>query len=295
MPEDIGKSMVEHRQRLVFNASFPRAGGTLLQLLLGQNPKIFAPINSPLLELVHALTTLFEGSFFTASDSVSLPALAYRSSIRALLRGFYDFTGHPLVVDKSGTGALLYADLLGAAVDEFRVILCVRDPRSIIATLERDLRHNRLAPHELPPALKDRPLAERVDWWLFKGQLGLALERWKQVLRGGPAASYFVLRYEDLCLAPHATLGLLHDFLSLDPFKYRPDALPAPSPQNCFHQSTQSYGPALREARSEFLELLGTEVSNQIVLSNIPFYSEIYPEIFAMDPKLLSKIPPEQR
>lgn len=286
--------MIGARQRLIFNASFPRSGGTLLQLILSQNPDIFASVNSPLLELVHSLTVLFEGSF-SRSGPDDLAAKAYSSSIRALIGGFYSFAAQPLVIDKAGTGALHYAQLLRDSLDEFKTIVCVRDPRSIIAVLERDCRQGRLAAHELPPALLTRSLAERVEWWLTKGQLGQALARWQYLFSSGRSEDYFVLRYEDLCQVPLATLGLLHDFLAIPQFKYRPEELSSPSPLYCFHQSSQHYGGALHEARSEHLEYLGTEISNQIVLSNAPFYLEIYPDIFAMDPSLISAVLPEQK
>ena len=89
-------------ERLFFQSSLPRAGSTLLQNILAQNPDIYATPTSGVLELVYAARANYSNSpEFKAQDS-ELMKNGFLSFCKEGLRGFYEgITDKKYVVDKS--------------------------------------------------------------------------------------------------------------------------------------------------------------------------------------------------
>ena len=165
------------RKRLIFNASLPRSGGTLLQVILAQNPAVFPTVHSPLVDLIHGTSSLYDGTFSGEKEPNSLSVRTYRSTIRGILGNFYSFADCPVVVDKGGTGALQYSNLFAKLIRSYQVIICVRDLRGVIASLESDFAAGLLDPSELPPQSAGQSRTERINWWLKSGPLATAIAR----------------------------------------------------------------------------------------------------------------------
>ena len=76
--------------KVFFNSSLPRAGSTLIQNILAQNPDIYTTPTSGLFEMMSACRTIFTDSLeFKAQDSGQMQK-GFRTFLRAGLYGFYE-------------------------------------------------------------------------------------------------------------------------------------------------------------------------------------------------------------
>ena len=130
---------------IFFQSSMPRAGSTLLQNVLAQNPDIFATPTSGVLELVFSARQMYTESLeFKAQDTETMNK-GFIHYCREGVHGWYDaVTDKPYVVDKSRGWGVHY-DFLESFLGYQPKILCmVRDLRQIISSMEKKFRENPL-------------------------------------------------------------------------------------------------------------------------------------------------------
>ncbi len=77
-------------ERLFFQSSLPRAGSTLLQNILAQNPDIYATPTSGVLELVYAARANYSNSPEFKAQDPELMKNAFLSFCKEGLTGFYE-------------------------------------------------------------------------------------------------------------------------------------------------------------------------------------------------------------
>jgi len=91
---------------LFFNTSMPRSGSELLQVILHQNPSVYASSTSPLLEYQFAARQNFSLPE-VQSQPLELMETAFLSMCRSMAEGYYSaITDRPYIIDKNR--ALLY-------------------------------------------------------------------------------------------------------------------------------------------------------------------------------------------
>ena len=130
-------------QKIFFNASLPRAGSTLLQNILMQNPDIYSTPTSGVIELLSTARTLYSnGDAFKAQDPETMKS-GFKNFCNKGFFGFYDgITDRPYVIEKS-RGWLGYQDFVEFFMGEKPKIICmVRDLRSIFSSMEKNYRKN---------------------------------------------------------------------------------------------------------------------------------------------------------
>src|SRR5277367_4491037 len=118
--------------KIFFQSSMPRAGSTLLQNILAQNPEFYVTPTSGLLELVFGARLIYtNGVEFKAQDS-ALMKKAFLAFSRAGMEAYFQaLTDKPFVIDKS-RGWGVHFDLLSMIFDDEPKIIClVRDLRQI--------------------------------------------------------------------------------------------------------------------------------------------------------------------
>ena len=107
---------------IFFQSSMPRAGSTLLQNVLAQNPEIYATPTSGVLELVFSARQMYTESLeFKAQDTETMNK-GFINFCREGMHGWYDVvTDKPYVVDKSRGWGVHY-DFLDAILGYQRTI-----------------------------------------------------------------------------------------------------------------------------------------------------------------------------
>jgi sulfotransferase len=127
-------------KQIFFNASMPRAGSTLIQNILMQNPEIYSTPTSGVIEfLLNARTIYTTGDAFKAQDPEVMKQ-GFKGFCKAGIHGFFDeITDRPYIMEKS-RGWLGYYDFIKFFNDDVKMICMVRDLRAIFASMEKNMR-----------------------------------------------------------------------------------------------------------------------------------------------------------
>lgn len=206
---------------LFFNSSMPRSGSELLQVILHQNPAIYASPTSPLLEYqfaARANTNLPE----VRSQNSELMEIAFLSMCRGMAESYYKHvTDRPYVIDKN-RGWSHYWEWVNQWNPNPKMICMVRDLRAVVASMERVYRKTRHLPvgPDNPSQIQNMTVMDRVNYWLNTQPIGLALARTADCFQRNIAKNILFVRYEDLCDYPEQTLGNVYRYLGLPEYKH---------------------------------------------------------------------------
>ena len=123
--------MAKKVKKIFFQSSLPRAGSTLLQNIMGQNPEFYVTPTSGVLELLFgARINYTNGQEFKAQEE-ELMKKGWLNFCKAGLSGFYDgVTDKPYVIDKS-RGWGIHKPFLDTFMDNVKIVCMIRDPRAI--------------------------------------------------------------------------------------------------------------------------------------------------------------------
>jgi sulfotransferase len=256
--------------KIFYQSSMPRAGSTLLQNILAQNPSFHVTPTSGLLELVYgARQNYTKAQEFAAQDEAQMKKAFLAFSRAGMEAYFKTLTSRPYVIDKS-RGWGIHFDLLSMIFGEEPKIICmVRDLRQILSSLEKKFRQNpeKFRPIENHSNLTGTNTLKRVFYHLQTQPLGLALDRLVEVHQRGWNKKILILRFEDLTTQPAESLQKVYRYLGVPEFKHN---------FNHVEQATQEddkvYGtsglheirPKVEPLQNDYLDILGRDAIRHV-------------------------------
>lgn len=256
--------------RIFYQSSMPRAGSTLLQNILAQNPAFYVTPTSGLLELVFGARLSYSNNpEFKAQDKL-LMRKAFLAFSRAGMEAYFRaLTDKPYVVDKS-RGWGVHFDLLSLIFGEEPKIICmVRDLRQILASLEKKFRQSpdRNRPIEIHQNLSGTTTFKRAIIHLQSPPVGLALDRLIEIHQRGWYKKILFLRFEDLTTDPAQTLQKVYSYLGLPAFDHDFTQV-----TQVTHEDDEVFGiPGLHQIRpkvepfqNDYLQILGKDAVIQV-------------------------------
>ena len=267
-------------ERLFFQSSLPRAGSTLLQNILAQNPDIYATPTSGVLELVYAARANYSNSpEFKAQDS-ELMKNGFLSFCKEGLRGFYEgITDKKYVVDKSRGWGIHY-DFLKQIVETPKIICMVRDLRDIYTSMEKNFRKNQhkdfgIVNHS---DLKGTSTPKRIDIWANSQPVGMAIERLQEIFRQGINQHILFIKYEDLCLYPDIVMKKIYEYFEIPYYQHDFENI-----EQITKEDDEVYGmfgdhkikKTLELTLSDAQKVLGSDICDWIY-NNYGWYNEIF-------------------
>lgn len=209
-------------KKVFFNSSLPRAGSTLLQNVLMQNPEIYSTPTSGVVEfLLNARTIYSNGDAFKAQDPEEMKK-AFQGFCKAGLYGYFDaITDRPYVIDKSRawTGNFRFANFIEPGA---KAIVMVRDLRGIFSSMEKNYRKN---PHKDPlivdgANLKNMTADTRLQHFSIAPPIGPAMEWLKDSIQQGYDQHMLFIRFEDFTTNPEAEMQRIYQYLDIPYFKH---------------------------------------------------------------------------
>lgn len=258
----------------------PRSGSTLFQNILAQNPKVHASATSGVLELLYAARGNFTDlNEFKAQDSEMMNK-GFAGFCAAGLNGWYSaITDKPIAIDKS-RGWLCYFNWLSTFVEKPKVIVCVRDLRHVLASMEKLYRKNssRQDSNDNPSKMEFQTVSQRVTTWLNSQPVGLSMLRIYDAIQQGNFKHMYVVRYEDLVSEPEKVMEGVYKYIEEEPFQHNFSDIPQATHENdAFHDfADHVIRPKLSKAETDPVEILGQDLSDNIVNSNKWFYDYFY-------------------
>ncbi len=186
----------------------PRAGTTLLCNTLAQNPRFCASSTNLIAQTIAAAST------FMSSQDEMRSALAHdkeaaelqlTAALRGMVEGWYSETPEPVVFDKSRAwnhNALLLKQLY----PEAKLVIVVRDLRSVFASIEKQHRKN--------PALSmgDKTIVQKATGMFARptGMIGGPIAGIEDILRRNPG-NVVLIKYEGFVANPEVVLRNLYN------------------------------------------------------------------------------------
>lgn len=119
-------------------AGLPRSGTTLLGNVLSQHPDIHVSGTSALPLCIEAVQHVLSNEPEVQSDLANVPGAYdnYVAALRGLAEGWYDSRPEKVIFDK-GRGWVMHKPLLDQLYPGALLVVCVRDPRDVVASVER--------------------------------------------------------------------------------------------------------------------------------------------------------------
>jgi sulfotransferase len=209
-------------QKVFYNSSMPRAGSTLLQNILGQNPDLYTTPTSGIYEMLANARTIFtDGLEFKAQDTDEMLS-GFRGFLKGGLYGFYNnLTDRPYVIDKCrGWGSEW--EFINAFDPNPKIICMIRDIRAVYASMEKKFRQHPLLDHHLANwgDLTGTTTDKRVSVWSVNPPIGPLMDRLYQVLLQGLHKHILFVKFEELCSNPEPQLQRIYEYLELPHFEH---------------------------------------------------------------------------
>lgn len=202
----------------------PRSGSTLLCNVLNQHPEVYASSTSHMAVAMAALTGMHSSSQEVKGELILDEKNTHerlRRAIRGYVAGWYHQVEKPVVMDKSRAWNL-QADFLRWVYPEAKVVVCVRDLRSIFASCER--RNAETAVFSIAENLVQRGLYQRADSMLSpEGMIGSPLRGVEDLLRRHgrmDESPVLFIKYEDFVREPQQAMGKIQGALGVQAYEH---------------------------------------------------------------------------
>ena len=207
---------------IFFQSSLPRAGSTLLQNIMGQNPEFYVTPTSGVLELVYAARANYSTSPEFKAQDQQLMRDGFLSFCKGGVEGFFGaVTDKPYVLDKSRGWGIHYG-FLNAFYPNPKIICMVRDPRDIYTSMEKNFRKSQHMDSGVVnhAEMKGTTTEKRIDMWVNSQPVGLAMERLQQIINEGISDKMLFVKFEDLCSQPSIEMERIYKYLEIPHFEH---------------------------------------------------------------------------
>ena len=209
-------------KKVFYNSSMPRAGSTLIQNILGQNPDFYTTPTSGLFEMLAASRTIFsDGLEFKAQDEQQM-LTGFKGYLKGGLYGFYeDLTDKPYVIDKC-RGWVSEYNFINFYEENPKIISMIRDPRAVYASLEKKYRANPQLDTGVANwgNLTGTTTDKRIMHWSNTVPIGPTMDRLYQVLLEGIHENILFIKIESLTTNPDKELRRIYEYLELPYYKH---------------------------------------------------------------------------
>lgn len=209
-------------KKIFFQSSLPRAGSTLLQNVIGQNPDFYVTPTSGVLELLIAARANYTNSPEFSAQDPNLMRDGFLGFCREGLNGFFEkTTDKPFILDKSRGWGYHYS-FVNTFYNQPKMLCMVRDPRDIFCSMEKNFRkypekHFDMVNHQTSQGVTTE---SRIDIWASNPPVGMAMERLYQIIKEGNDKHIHFIKYETFTRQPEKEVEKIYDYLELPYFKH---------------------------------------------------------------------------
>lgn len=256
--------------KIFFQSSLPRAGSTLLQNIMGQNPQFYVTPTSGLMELIYGARANFtEMTEFKFHKEPELMTKGFKAFCNEGIHGFVNaITDKPYYLDKGRAWSYYVKWLEHFMPYQPKVICMVRDLRDIFASMENAFRKEPDKERMVHWAnLQNTTVPKRIDTWCNTPPVGIAIERLEAILQAKLDHKILFVKYEDLCLRPENEISRIYNYLEVPHFQHNFDYIEQitheeDGPHDGFGDHTIRNTLSLQPSRAN--ELLGESVTEWI-------------------------------
>ena len=216
------------KQTIFYQSSMPRAGSTLLQNIVGQNPLFHVTPTSGMVDMMLGTRIGYNGNKEAKAGDTDMWREGFYAYCREGFKGYTkNLTEKPFILDKNRAWGSYY-NLLNEINPNPKIVFMVRDLRAVFASMEKKFRqHPDIDDGMLDNAkLANITTQQRVETWSSGYPIGYALHKLNQSILDKTAQNFLFIRYEDLCTNPEPQLDSIYNFFGLEPFKHNFQHIP---------------------------------------------------------------------
>ena len=209
-------------EKLFFQSSLPRAGSTLLQNIMGQNPDFYVTPTSGILELIHSAKNTYSSAVEFQAQDTDIMKKAFLSFCSGGMNNFFEaITDKKYVIDKCRGWGVHYG-FLNQFYPNPKIICMIRDPRAIYSSMEKNFRKNSHVESGMVnhAEMVGTTTEKRIDIWSSSMPVGMAMERLYQMITEGIDKKTLFIKFEDLTFNPESEIKKVYNFLELPQFKH---------------------------------------------------------------------------
>lgn len=215
-------------KKIFYQSSLPRAGSTLLQNLIGQNPDFYVTPTSGMIDLVLGARIGYNGSKEAYAGDKNLWRDGFYAFCREGLKGYAaNLTDKPYILDKNRNWGSVY-NLMHNIAPNPKILFMVRDLRAVFASMEKKFRANPDRDQGEVDNMKLLGLTthDRVNKWSSTHPIGHAVPKLYQAILDKTAQKFLFIKYEDLCADPEKMMQSIYSYLGVPYFKHNFDYIP---------------------------------------------------------------------
>jgi sulfotransferase len=209
-------------QTVFYQSSLPRAGSTLLQNIIGQNPQFHVTPTSGMIDLMLGTRIGYNGNKESKAGDKDMWREGFYAYCREGFKGYLqNLTDKPYILDKNRAWGSYY-NLLNQINPHPKIVFMVRDLRAVFASMEKKFR---MHPDNDDGMLDNAKLAnitthQRVETWASGHPIGYAVNKLNQSILDKTAQNFLFIRYENLCTDPKSQIDSIYRFFGLEPFEH---------------------------------------------------------------------------
>jgi sulfotransferase len=213
------------QQTVFYQSSLPRAGSTLLQNIIGQNPQFHVTPTSGMIDLMLGTRIGYNGNKEAKAGDTDMWREGFYAYCKEGFKGYTaNLTDKPYILDKNRAWGSYYS-LLNNINPNPKIIFMVRDLRAVFASMEKKFRANPDIDDGIldNSKLQNITTQQRVETWAHTHPIGYAVNKLQQSILDKTAENFLFIRYEDLCTDPEPQLRSIYKYFELPYFKHNFD------------------------------------------------------------------------
>ena len=205
-------------EKIFFQSSMPRSGSTLFQNIMAQNPDFYATPTSGLCDvLLNLKGNVWTAIEFKAQDSALMES-GFKGMCNGLLTGFFNnVTDKKYAIDKCRGWSVTY-DFLNYFYPNPKIVVLVRDLRSIVSSLEKKFREHQHLENGIQNwnEMKGTTTDKRVDMYLnLAPPLNAPMDVIYDVIVRRISKKCLFIKFEDLTRNPEVEMRKVYDYFEL--------------------------------------------------------------------------------
>jgi sulfotransferase len=277
------------KKKIVYVTGLPRAGTTLMCQLLGQHHDVYSTgHSSPLCDIINQFRRNISDNDFLLSQldgDLELVHNRLLAATRGLINGWFEETALPVVVDKN-RGWLKMVQMMELVDPDFHMIVCVRDLRQIMGSIEKQHARTRLL--DFPDHTDSHSISNRMST-LF-GDRGLVGEPMKYIenmqdiedekIRG----RLCYVTYEQLVTSPVDSMAFIYDWLGIEDYSIDPGNLGVLSGEADSYYRYKYTHRTYKTISAKEPHTLPFRIEEAILMQFRWFFKQFYPEIALPEP-----------
>lgn len=215
--------------QIYFVSGLPRSGSTVMMNLLGQNPNHHVTPTSGLIELFIGVHNTWQTYLEFQSEGLGKVKPRIKKVMKGIINGYFEkeIKKEKVIFDKSRGWLQYIEDLENALGKKIRIIVPIRDIRSILASFEK-LYRKRDIDWRYPVGdafFQVQTTVDRCELLLQPaGVVGIAINRVRDAIQR-VSDRLILVPYPSFMANPTGVMNTIHEILELEPFEYDPNKI----------------------------------------------------------------------